>query len=167
MKKLIGRGSFTWAYLIPNEKVLLVSRCPIKECMSFGWFPESPLFPTLECLGWADKEDFKEYEMEYYPKVRSLKNNLDPDQYQIYKDLRALQLPFGILNKHDYFQEWHKLFDTLQNEELRDIMKEALDACSNYGSDIGFEISPRNVATKNGKLILLDCFYQITKLQGI
>jgi len=164
-KKLIGQGSFTNAYLMPNGKVLLISCCQIKECMAFGWFPDSPLFPILEPIG-LDKEDFRRYEMEYYPHVSSLKNNLDPDQWQIYKDLRSLEIT-GRISKNDSLFEWHKQFDKLENEELRETMKGALDACSNYGTDIAFEISPRNVKVKNGKLILLDCFYQLTRLKKV
>ena len=72
--KLIGKGSFTKAYLSNNE-VYLDSCDPIKECISFGWFPESRLFPKIE-------NDSKSgmYKMKYYPKVRSLKNNLTTDQ---------------------------------------------------------------------------------------
>jgi hypothetical protein len=163
--KLIGKGSFTYAYLREDGKVFLQSKCPIKECMAMGWFPDSNLFPQLERLGWSEdrKEDFQDYRMDYYPKVKSLKNNLDKDQYQIYKDLRALSVPY--CDPQQSFFRWHEEFDKLENEELREVMKEALDACGNYGTTIGFEISPRNVAVENGKLILLDCFYDISKLR--
>jgi hypothetical protein len=134
--------------------------------MAMGWFPDSPLFPDLERLGWSEDrgDDFQDFRMEYYPKVRSLKNNLDPDQYKIYKDLRELG-GVASLNRHLFHSIWTKKFETLENEQLRETMLEALDACANYGSDIGFEISPRNVATKNRKLILLDCFFIVSKLQ--
>jgi hypothetical protein len=46
-------------------------------------------------------------------------------------------------------------------------MLDALDACANYGNDVCFEISPRNVAVKNGKLVLMDCFFMADKLQEI
>lgn len=36
---------------------------------------------------------------------------------------------------------------------------------SNYDHRIGFEISPRNVAIDNGRLVLLDCFFSIDLLQ--
>jgi len=42
---------------------------------------------------------------------------------------------------------------------------DAVSALTNYGSDICFEISPRNIAvTKTGNLILLDCFFMRSKL---
>ena len=159
MKKLIGRGAFTKCYLISETKVLLESVCPIKEAMAFGWFPESTLFPEVGKI-----EQFK-YEMGYYPKVSSLKQNLDEDQYNIYKTLRKLasNLP-SVRNIHDSYSKLYKAFDGLTDETLSTTMCEALDACSNYGSDIGFEISPRNVAVKDGKLILMDVFYSKSKL---
>lgn len=158
--KLIGRGAFTRAYLMESGKVLLKSCDPIKECMSLGWFPESPLFPLVE------RVDIQVYEMEYYPRVSSLKKNLDPDQWEIYKALSNLNV--GIpLRRADRYLAVHKAFDTLADEALRDTMKGALDACCNYGTDIGFEISPRNVATKEGKLILLDCFFSVVALEAV
>jgi len=54
---------------------------------------------------------------------------------------------------------WYKEFSKVTNITLRNSLQEAIDACANYGSDIKFEISPRNVAVKNGNLILLDCFF--------
>lgn len=161
--KLIGRGAFTKAYLRAHDnKVILESSCPIKECMSLGWFPDSELFPKIT------RVESEVYEMEYYPKVSSLKNNLNPDQYKIYKDLRNLY------NKHQWNSNpynslslYYAEFEKLDNKELALLMQEAIEGCSNYGSDIAFEISPRNVAVKNGKLILLDVFYSISKLKQV
>ena len=157
--KLIGKGSFTKCYLLNETTVLLQSDDPIKEAMAYGWFPEHDLFPAVKD---STLDGF--YEMEYYPRVSSLKNNLDNDQYDIYKTLRGLSTTHS-LNKYDSYSKWYEAFESLDNEDLRDCMISALAACTNYGSDVSFEISPRNVAVKNGKLILLDCFYMISKLQ--
>jgi hypothetical protein len=46
-------------------------------------------------------------------------------------------------------------------------MQDAVEACANYGSDVMFEISPRNVAVHNGNLILLDCFFIKSKLREV
>jgi hypothetical protein len=158
--KLIGKGAFTRAYLMESGKVLIKTCDPIKECMAWGWFPESELFPKLD---WVD---LGVYEMEYYPRVKSLKGSLEPEQYEIYKSLRALGTLYR-QNKHELHSAWHELFDTLEDEGLKEVMKEALDACGNYGSDISFEISPRNVAVKDGKLVLLDCFFSVSKLEEV
>jgi hypothetical protein len=166
MSKLIGKGTFTKAYLVGTNEVLLKSKDHVKECMAHGWFPSSRFFPVVKFV------DQGIYEMEYYPKVRSLKDTLDREDYRLYRQLRELFLSFKApSNKHFLMDEWHKAFDTLHDDfaEARETLKEALDACSNYGSDVNFEISPRNVAVREGKLILLDCFYiqsQIEQVRG-
>lgn len=161
--KLIGKGSFTKCYQLNDTTVLLKSEDPVKECMAYGWFPDSDLFPKVE---FSSISGF--YEMEFYPRVKSLKNNLDDDQYQIYKDLRlAMSNIDFVLNIHDSYQKVYDAFDQLDNEELKEIMLEALDACTNCGSDVAFEISPRNVAVKNGKLILLDVFFMKSALNKV
>lgn len=161
--KLIGKGAFTKCYQLNDNTVLLKSEDPIKECMAYDWFPESGLFPEVE---FSSIEGC--YEMEYYPKVRSLKNNLESDQYQIYKDLREvfnnLETSIDIYKGYSLI---YKGFEQLENEDLKETMIEALDACTNYGSDVGFEISPRNVAVKNGKLILLDVFFMKSVLNKV
>ena len=162
--KLIGKGAFTKAFLNVDNSVILVSCCPIKECMSNGWFPDSELFPKLERV---DSDVYSTYTMEYYPRLKGeLKANLDADQYAIYKTLRAFNDIYTI-NQFNRVEAIYKAFEGINDEVLKDVMLEALEACSNYGSDIGFEISPRNVAVKNGKLILLDCFYHIGTLTKV
>lgn len=161
--KLIGKGSFTKAYLQDNGKVLLKSVDPIKECMAFGWFPEHRLFPAVEQI------DTGMYEMQYYPKVASLKQNLTAEDWALYKELKALfdayQAPS---NKYDGYSTWYTAFaDSDLPEEIKEVLLGALDACSNMGPDIMFEISPRNVAVDNGRLVLLDCFFQTSMLQKV
>lgn len=163
--KMIGKGAFTRAYLMSSGRVLLKSCCPIKECMSMGWFPDSPLFPVLLQV------DTGVYEMDYYPKQRSLKNSLQPEHWQTYKTLKAayyqgrLNLPKNI---HDTYQHWYNVFEQYLDGELQETMLEALGACANYGSDIGFEISPRNVAVNSdGELVLLDVFFSRSKLKEV
>ncbi|MNQ98128.1 hypothetical protein D3C85_1138020 [compost metagenome] len=158
--KLIGKGAFTRCYRLDESTVLLKSRDPIKECMAHGMFPKSPVFPIVEC-----GDECGEYRMKYYPRGGSLKNTLDPDQWEIYKTLRALFDSIGyVKNPHDRYSKLYTLFQELP-DNIRDDMTYALDAVANYGSDIGFEISPRNVATDNGKLVLLDCFFLVSELK--
>ena len=155
--KRIGSGAFTKAYLMENGRVLLRSCDPIKEAMAYGWFPKSEYFPEVSVL------DDGVYEMQYYPRVRSLKAVLAPAQWEIYKSLR------NIWNEHrgkcrDYF-DWYKVFEQEATDEFGvpddvvQIILEALNACSNYDQSVNFEISPRNVAVQDGQLVLLDCFY--------
>jgi len=167
--KLIGKGSFTKCYLNTcEETVTLISCDPIKECMSQGWFPESSLFPKVEHVDVDEKSGNDIYTMRYYPKTRSLKNTLKPEQYEIYKQLRKLmESNTYVYNKYDSYSLWYEKFSELENKELRETMLEALDACNNYGSDVAFEISPRNVAVDNGNLVLLDCFFLKSMLNQI
>lgn len=167
--KLIGKGSFTKCYLNTCEtSVTLVSCDPIKECMANGWFPEHELFPTVEHVDYCEQTGRNIYTMEYYPRTKGLKGYLEDDQWEIYKTLKAMSNNWGFTgNKFDRYDILYNSFSRLENEDLRDVMLEALDACSNYGADIGFEISPRNVAVKNGKIILLDCFYMVSTLEKV
>lgn len=160
--KQIGKGTFTTAYRKNSTTVLLKSCDPIKECMANGWFPNSHLFPTVKKVGDGL------YEMNYYHRVRSLKKSLKPTHYNTYKLLRAVHT-FGVSTrprgKENMYNHWYKAFKGIRNKQLRDTLQSALGACLNYGSDIGFEISPRNVAvSKTGGLVLLDCFFNVTAL---
>lgn len=162
---LSRNGAFTVAYVDSGLKnVYLKSVCPIKDCMAHGWFPESDLFPTIEPITCTQGI----YKMEYFPRVKSLKEALDPDQWAIYQTLRAVKDEIRYtLNSHQNHEMITRAFNTIKCDELRETMQEALDACANYGTEIGFEISPRNVAVKNGKLILLDVFFNTKKLSEV
>lgn len=161
---LSDRGAFTRAYVNPEKtEVYLMSLCPAKEIAALGWLSDSDLFPKIERL---DNYIFK---MEYFEPVKSLKNSLDPDQYAIYNELRR----FSFINTqdgknpHNNHSLLYKAFEDIKDPELREIMLDAVDNCANFGSDVCFEISPRNVAVKNGKLILLDVFFSFFKLKEL
>lgn len=158
--KLIGRGTFTKAYMWGAKQVLLISEDHIKEAMAHGWFPESRLFPEIKYT-----ETDGEYIMDYYPRVSSLKNALDPEEYQLYQELRYIFSNRAyVANPYDLYHYWYEVFGEYpfshsEAEDIREALQEALNACGNWGTDICFEISPRNVAVKDGKLVLLDCFF--------
>jgi len=175
-KQLIGKGSFTKCYLNEDKlTVTLISTDYIKECMSLNWFPaDLGLFPDVilndAISNDAISNDDKSYTMKYYPRVTSLKKALNPRDFKLYQCLRKLNIPTDYRNNiHDNYSKWRKEFSTIPDEfkEEREEIIGALDSCINYGSDIGFEISPRNVATDNGKLILLDCFFMVTQIMRI
>lgn len=149
--KLIGKGSFTKAYLLDNGRVQLHSVCPIKESMAWGWFPNSSLFPKLDYV------DSQVYEMDYLPRVTAPKRQLNDKSYKLYK---ALQLVYGDHHAVDYFTIYKSVQAHLAGFDELEVILEAIDACSNWGQDIGFEISPRNISmTEYGDLILADCFF--------
>lgn len=153
--KLIGIGAFTKAYLLDNGRVQLNSCCPIKEVMACGWFPESYLFPKLELV------DTETYIMEFLPRVKAPKKQLNERAYKLYK---LLQTTVG----YDYFTLYNWFEINLSGWDEQEVILEALDACSNFGTEIGFEISPRNISTdENGNLIMADCFYHKPTLRGL
>ena len=168
--KLIGRGAFTKCYLKDDGKrVLLVSSDPIKECMAWGWFPVSTLFPEVKMI------EVGTYEMDYMPPTRGLKPYLDADQWELYQVLRGCyeRTPL-LMNEYDLYHLWYEIFeaaiDKAETEVIRSGLQDvigALDACADFGSDIQFEISPRNVRAVNGKLVLMDCFFLSSKLREV
>ena len=148
--KLIGKGSFTKAYRKDSKTVILHSVDMVKECMSMGWFPSSNLFPTIKKLEYGETST---YEMKLYEKVTAPKKQLTSKHYETYKELRKI-----------HGSNADEIRGSISNSDISHKIKEhlngAIDALMNYGEDIVFEISPRNIATtKTGKLILLDCFY--------
>lgn len=157
--KLIGKGSFTRAYLLPDgQTVKLVTNDPCKECAAM-FAPNSPIFPKLECDGYEGER--RVYKMKYYPKQKSLKKALAPRDYKLYQYLRKVNLSLWGDDPHlARFKE--KLNEIIPTEFAKEILAicEHIDALNNYGDDMKFEISPRNVAVDNGKLILLDCFFK-------
>jgi hypothetical protein len=168
MKKLIGKGAFTKAYLLDSGEVELQSIDPIKECMALWGFGDSRLWPEIERIE-CRTNGVQVFRMPYYDRPKSLKNNLTPNDYSFYKDLRSLTRATGLLRGYQLKQHWHDQFDSLKAKWPEHVaaLHEVLDAIANYGEDICFEISPRNVAVKDGKLILLDCFFLRSVLMGV
>jgi hypothetical protein len=149
--KLIGKGSFSTVYQLTPKKVLIKSVCYSKECLAL--FITGSMFPKIE------KIDYNEYHCEFYPKVKSLKNSLLPSEYEIYKELKNLYSSKLFSDLKNNYQNLYSEFKKLKSKKASTQLIGALDELINYGSDVKFEISPRNVAVKNGKLILLDVFF--------
>lgn len=174
-KKLIGRGAFTKCY--DNGKtVLLVSSCPVKECNALGWLSDSRLFPKIERLDFdCDNKHihYGLYQQEKFQRVKSLKNSLKPNEYNLYLKLKQLQseISSATIYCRNQYQRCDAMIKTIQNFDLHKSYKtallEAIDGIKSYTHNIGFEVSPRNVAVKNGKLILLDVFFSIDQLKQV
>lgn len=165
MKKLLGRGTFTRAYLLESGEVELHSIDPVKECLALWGFGDSQLWPKIERIDYIDGVGV--YRMPRYEKPKSLKKALNAHDWEFYKALRALPCSIGFEKESELKNRWHEKFDTLKNQfsDYVEALHEALDSLGNYGFDICFEISPRNVAVKDGNLILLDCFFLRSKLR--
>lgn len=167
--ELVKKGSFTTAYVYEN-KVILRSNDPIKECMAQGWFPDSELFPTIKFSDLeSDNKEFRIYEMERFEISRSVKNKIsDWDYNEIYRPLKNLTVDWDWINHYN----WQDNFiQAINLSELPDSIKisliEAYESCMNFSHEIRFEISPRNVSSKDGKLILRDCFFDYRKLKEV
>lgn len=168
--KYMGKGAFTKCYLKDcGARVLLVSTDPIKECMAWGWFPDSTLFPKVDMI------EVGTYEMDYYPSTRGLKEHLEPEQWELYQTLRRCFSESPHVKKEaDLYSSWYSIFEDAREKASIKVIKEgigdvleALDGCANCGSDIQFEVSPRNVRARGGKLVLMDCFFMVSSLEKV
>ena len=136
-KTFIGAGLFSRAWRLPSGEVEVVSECPAKECMSLGWFPDHRLFPKIERVD-IRTDGFSVYRMPYYSQPRSLKGSVSPRQWRLYRALR------GVYPGMDSFTLKENLA-SLPGEfrAEKQALIEAVEAMENYGSDVGFEISPQ------------------------
>lgn len=157
--KQIGKGSFSTVYQKNSNTVLIKSDDYVKECLSFNWHNKSKYIPNIT------KIDCGLYEMKLYPKCTKPKQQLNTKAYDTYLTLKKLVNNIVISNKYNAYDIWYKTFSNLKDNTLKNCLLSVLDSLSNYGSDIYFEISPRNISfTKTGNLILLDCFFFKTQL---
>lgn len=151
-KKLLGKGLFSKVYDNGDDTVTIVSCDSAKECMAL--FPvDSSRFPTVtrvEC------DEYSTYTMKKYDKVKGIQTKVNYYDWSLFKWLR------DNLNKTIGY---NAIVDALEfdmpNEfdEDREVLLDMVDHMANYGDDISFEISPRNVAIDNGRLVFLDVFF--------
>jgi hypothetical protein len=164
VKKLIGTGSFSKVYQISKNKVEIHSSDPVKECMSLGWFPNSRLFPRIKRTKILYDQKYNIYESRLYEKVNAPKKQLKKSHYKMYLELRkidgAILPPRG--------NRVNNLIEAIKKSNLsrhwKEIINNAIYSLSDYGDDVVFEISPRNIAVSNGNLVLLDCFFMENSL---
>ena len=164
--KLLGKGLFSKVYENTNEPCMVIIETVdhAKECMAHGWFPDSDLFPTV-----TPTDECGVYTMRYYASAKSkgVLSELDAHNKALYRALRKLSV--HVDNPYDRMHAWCEAFASLPDQFAteREALREACEACGNYGSQVAFEISPRNVATENGKLVLLDCFFMVDQAEQL
>ena len=161
--KLIGKGAFSKVYTsLELDYVVITKGDYIKEAMAFNWFPDSIHFPKIEEIKIGNEYFWK---MKKYNKTKKIKDLLIETDFIFYKKLQKIYKEnlSIFLNKkdlNDSYNVLYKLFsESSLTEDQKELMVDALSACSNYGSDVGFEISPRNIYIDNNRLILGDCFF--------
>lgn len=171
--KQIGKGAFTKAFLLESGRVRLHSTDKVKECAALWGLSDSRLFPEIELVDDDPQDRFRIYEMEFFEIGSKVKGGtlgaLNKNDKRIYRLLRKFYsegrfnptLAMGCrLQDYDRFEHLHAVFAELAELEPElACLAEALDSLANYGQGVAFEISPRNIAVKNGQLILLDCFF--------
>ena len=165
--KLIGAGLFSKVYSEESLDYVIINKNDyIKEAMAFNWFPESQYFPKIEEI---EIEEEYYWKMKKYNKTKKIKGLLNDDDYKFYQELRKIFKNKPIIkNKYDSFNVLYTLFsESSLMDDQKELMLNALSACSNCGSDVGFEISPRNIFIDDGNLILADCFYIISQAEEI
>ena len=167
MATKIKRGSFSKVFIHDDCNIVdIVTQCYAKECMSLGWFPDHPLFPKVLH---SEKEGI-DYHMKKYD-VKFKKGNLNADQWVIYKVIRNIAQQFQALSYAE--RTSCRLVDILEahrnalGDDITDVIIDAAHAMANYGHHIGFEVSPRSCATDDGKLVLLDCFFNPEQLARV
>jgi hypothetical protein len=163
-RKLIGKGSFTKAYLLNDGTVEVESICPAKEC--YALFSKGNSFAPI-----IDRTDYLDsgvcvYKMPLYPKCRAPKRELNTTAYKVYTELRKLSCQFAMTyNKFTAAVEALSLEEDTKEEiiSLAGDVANAIDC-----NDMGFEISPRNISyTAEGGLVMLDCFFSRKLLHSI
>lgn len=165
--KLIGRGAFSRVYSIPsNDKEVFIKSCdPVKELMANGWFPDSERFPRTRHA--VNLEGEEGYIQERFEKVSSLKKSLIPSEYKLYKELETLFKGYSDTdNYHRAIRSDNSMYFLIKelknsnlSSEVKEILISALEECGNFGTDVCLEVSPRNVAVRDGKLVFLDLFF--------
>ncbi|NLA08587.1 MAG: hypothetical protein GX873_02780 [Parcubacteria group bacterium] len=165
--KLIGKGLFSKVYSTDDLDYVIINKNDyIKEAMAFDWFPDSRYFPKIDEIKINDDYYWK---MKKYNKTKKIKGLLNDQDYKFYQELRKIFKTKPIIkNKDDSYSVLYKLFsESSLLADQKELMLDALSACSNYGSDVGFEISPRNIFIESGRLILADCFFIISQVEEI
>ena len=161
--ELIGNGLFSKVYRKGNDPfVTVVSRDPAKEAFSFDWHTPHHLIPEITAI------DNDVYTMPFYPRVLSPKKQLTPHSYSFYTYLRKMtRTGFSRITRETSYDILYRLFNGIPVEFKKEkiVLHDMLRVLSNFGDDMIFEISPRNIScTKSGDLILRDCWFFLSRI---
>lgn len=176
-QKRIGRGLFSTAYLSERKTCILKSIDPVKAAIAEDiLIPNHRLFPKIKKIDsfFKDGHNGGIYEMEYLPRPKSIKNNVTPRQWRLYSWLRGVfesiqEISYTMIGEWKIMKHQEELIRNCPREfkNESEAILEMINALKSYFTFVGFEISPRNVSVKGGKLILLDCFFSVELLQEL
>jgi hypothetical protein len=155
--KLIGKGVFSRVYEWSSQTVIIHSVCPVKEAMALGWIT-GDRFPVV------DRLEPEVYRMKRYDRRESTSYLCAADK-KLYALLRKICRAYSFRDKPE------TIFEPLRSEYQSeyDQLVDAWSTLTNYAAneyDIRFEISPRNIAVDNGRLIFLDVFFLVSALKS-
>ena len=172
--KQIGKGSFTKAFLNQDGECILHTIDPVKVAMAEDLFvPSHRMFPNMEILEHCFDDDYYVMKTNYLPRPKSIKKNVTPRQWRFYRallDVYAVSR-YRFSCHHKRTEGLYQAFKSMPNEfkAEKEALLEMVDGLRNYCEAVAFEISPRNVTVRSGKLVLLDCFFDpfaLCKVRG-
>ena len=107
---------------------------------------------------------FSTYKAKKYNKVSKIMGLLNDEHKNLYRELRKVNSNY--FGNYKGYSHLNAEFDKLSiSEEHKEALREALDGLANYGQDMMFEISPRNIFIEDGQLILSDVFFMKSQLR--
>lgn len=150
-KKLIGKGVFSRVYDNNDGTVSVLTCDPLKNCYSI--FPNdlTPEILDYEYLG----DNMYLLQMPKYTKVTSPKKQLNSHSYELYQWLRQAK------PTNNTYNTLFPYFENCPFDKYKEDLQDLLSSIINYEyCELGFEISPRNIAVKDrGDIVLLDLFF--------
>lgn len=161
--KILGKGTFSVCRDNQDGTVTLTSVCPCKFNLFYVSELQSSRFPKVKHMDTESRGNFKitKYVMKKYDKLKSVKSNLLPAEYAFYKELKKIEqdyhksLDFRLINLEYLINK-----SNLHYKRKKLLIDSAYAAVGgNRVAKLGFEIAKRNLAVANGKLILLDVFF--------
>lgn len=152
----IKRGFFTKTFIFEEKEAILLSFCPIKECMSLWMHEESKHLPEIKRI------TAYTYKMPVY-KSLTKKDRLAYEQYEYILDCASkisTELRTGE-KKGDTYSVLFNQFIPLIAEKypnLASAFGAILDVAIKYSSNIGCDFHQKNFSVKDGELIIRDPF---------
>jgi hypothetical protein len=180
--KQIGKGAFSTAYVEKNPpasggaRVFVLSADNVYDkellAMAHDEAPRNPHLPAVERFGHT--HDRAVFTMPLYKSP--LRKDDDPVGWRDYLVLKkcrddAYAPAYGGAYKRGRsgYEINEAVYDCAEARGVRPSLLEALrvliDTAANYGAEYVFEFSPRNLATYEGRLVLLDVLYDREALE--
>lgn len=151
----IKKGFFTKTFILEKEAILL-SFCPIKECMALWMHEESKHLPEIKRI------TSYTYTMPVY-KTLTKKDRLAYEQYEYILDCASkisTELRTGEKEGDTYSVLFNQFIPLIAEKypNLANAFGAILDVAINYSSNIKCDFHQKNFSVKDGELVLRDPF---------